>query len=500
MEQKLERNSSYHGKRTPAQSPARVKLSAQWVPSNAATQTSYSKRSNVAKCVRFSGGKPSPSPFLATDSPYRPRYRFHFSSVTSNVNRTVDLASNATGSDGPRERKSTLPPTTSAPMGTIASPAVPHISATGADQAAKSKPKPYFFDREILPVELPTFTAPVNPVDNNNVVFQEAANIAPAWFVPFTGLPVGQNHVNLGNDAQPGNFWHMSCGDPRVHAMSYIRPGQHVSGAAPFTCGNGADIYNQANLSFPPAAPTQAYGVNVNDVPQQVPMTAPAAPKPTLEAAPKPKPVTEEDKAALQNWNADIEAAHEAFTTPPDTPPSSPKEQPASLAGDHVKSHADAQYDLTFPHGSQKIATLPKNGMSGFRAIIHTMERMIPKEHCPRLKDLMAINGSKQWLHRAIDSDERLGTCWLDENGDAKLNDFTPDQLNGILGMWAEKKGLQETLQIGVDVEGKGRFLVPIPNTQNVVVIIWIHNFGARYDGEKGEIKGHYSGLEPLPQ
>ena len=153
------------------------------------------------------------------------------------------------------------------------------------------------------------------------------------------------------------------------------------------------------------------------------------------------------------------------------TRPLSPEAQ-ARMAG------AMAKFELSFPQGYSIIPTSGWGLLCGWHSIMHSMEAQYPTLPCPTRDQLQEIFDANTAEYAEV-FDMR------------NSNDFSVDQLAGVLYTWGVPHGLN--LQIGYLEEGQAPRLVSHPaEGQDDVRVVWIHN-DANWRNPNGV--GHYCGM-----
>lgn len=148
--------------------------------------------------------------------------------------------------------------------------------------------------------------------------------------------------------------------------------------------------------------------------------------------------------------------------------------------------------DTDFPLGWATIPTPGTGLLCGFYAIIASMKAQFPGLPVPTVAELQDYFESP--------TDERIQGAKIDVGMD-NFNNFTFDQLGGVLWNWAVDRGI--VLQLGVLFD-KGRddpFISPLPNypgmpeehfAQN---LLWIHNNSSAKAAAAGREKDKKKGL-----
>ncbi|KAI9712890.1 MAG: hypothetical protein M1812_006759 [Candelaria pacifica] len=162
-----------------------------------------------------------------------------------------------------------------------------------------------------------------------------------------------------------------------------------------------------------------------------------------------------------------------------EAPRSVPQKSAGALA---QEATAQAVFDRDFPFGFSLIETSGDGLLCGFAAVIKSMDEMqksLASLPVPTMEDLQSVLKSPVFMDLAR------------EAGMSNSDQFTIDQVGGVLYYWGLDRGLN--LRVGYVTEGDPPQLLSHAN-EDAAHIVWIYNDNFEASGPRGAI-GHYSGM-----
>ncbi|OIW24041.1 hypothetical protein CONLIGDRAFT_121852 [Coniochaeta ligniaria NRRL 30616] len=263
----------------------------------------------------------------------------------------------------------------------------------------------------------------------------------------------------------------------------------------------------QSSSNQPPVSAEDLWGT---EDPAESAAESPKEEWPTEEeyydASEQSSPMTEKDSAGLGDKNP---------TESPDDDANRPKgpteegqkmadQEPEAMTQEQKAARAAAEkaatekeireaYMRSFPHGYERILTSAHGLLCGLRALIASIvaqepERLYPP---PAVEDLQDLLSKNPFFQDFIET-SRYKKLEKDKNN------FTADQLGGVLHVWGESLKPPRNLRLGIVRPLQGEMLLPAPDGDQI--IIWVYNDDAQSESEWIPIIGHYEGLRPIAE
>ena len=160
----------------------------------------------------------------------------------------------------------------------------------------------------------------------------------------------------------------------------------------------------------------------------------------------------------------------------------------------HVDLVANAIYQTSFPRGHEPIATSSMGNLCGWAAVVNTMAAMkdtiLPPDIAPpTMESLPSLLNHPRWIQRHQERQLPIAQ-----------NNFSRDELSGLLGLWGSLEGRNLKLQVGEILRDVGCFIAYVEGFN--VTTVWVTlKSSTREDNIHGPNSkracGHFEGVKP---